>query len=813
MKKLFLSLAITSAIGLSACGADGDRAPVTQEDVQIPFARVAFDPGAGNLPVPSDILLGGTTDGTLNIPVPDATDFSNPQNAINALDGWSTAMPLTFGFTLPDDPNGNGQIGIRASSVEAAGSVRVFKVVMGGDTRDSECMTRPSGTACKFVAELQHGQDFTVVFSGGQIQVIPLRPYEPKTGYIAALTDSIVDELGRPVRPSSTYYLLSKPRATAPVGADGSQESQLQGIINSYHAVLGQAGVQTDSVIYSSGFTTQSVNDVLDVTKQLLLREDLRPSMSTFPTGQTAASLLGLTPEMGQSFVVASAAQIYGGQVTLPYYSPIPSAENPTAPLNDHWRAGFVSPASIIIGVQSGQVTVEELVGMGLDPALLGNPAALAGQIPYEAAAGSALAQLDRFRHLTKFNPIPRPTTINSVPLWMSVPDVTVVNAVRAQLGMDPITMPAGGWPVVIFQHGITGSKENFLPIAGTLAVSGHAVVAIDHPLHGERGFEITDASGNVVRVINATTGEGGSPTDYLNLASLLTARDNLRQSSADLLGLRVGLNFSDVAGVLINPTNVKFVGHSLGAIAGTNFMAVANTPLTGDLAQAQGLFQVQAGSLGMPGGGIAPFLVASERFGPVIGGQIAFQSFESFRNYAIQEAMSEGIDPQSLAFMDFLPVAYVRFYQGGVATSADQAQLQATLGQFQFAAQTVVDSGDPINYAAKLRATGTPLYLIQANGDKVVPNSTPHPLGGTLPLIRELGLPFISGPTQSQDGNPISGAARYVGAGHSSLLNPADADANPDTRAAITQDMQQSIGVYFESGARILMVTPQLLQ
>ncbi|KKO45377.1 hypothetical protein VT06_17170, partial [Arsukibacterium sp. MJ3] len=95
MKKLFLTLAITSALGLTACLPDGNDAPVTQEEVQIPFARVAFDPGAGNLPVPSDILLGGTTDGTLNIPVPDAADFGNPQNAINALDGWSTAMPLT----------------------------------------------------------------------------------------------------------------------------------------------------------------------------------------------------------------------------------------------------------------------------------------------------------------------------------------------------------------------------------------------------------------------------------------------------------------------------------------------------------------------------------------------------------------------------------------------------------------------------------------------------------------------------------------------------------------------------------------------
>ncbi|TRW49315.1 alpha/beta hydrolase [Aliidiomarina halalkaliphila] len=807
MKKLFLSLAITTALGLTACMPDGENAPVTETQSNVPAARVAFDPGAGNLPVPSDILLSGTTDGTLNIPVPDNADFTNPQNALNGLDGWSTAMPLTFGFTLPRDENGN-EVGINPGTVTAQGSIRVFKVVMGGDFRDADCAAQPAGTACKFVAELEHGTDFTVVFSGGQAQVIPLRPYEPKTGYVAALTNNIRDDLGRPVQPSSTYYLLSKPLATDPIG--GAQEQALQGVINSYHAVLAQAGVNTSNVIYSSGFTTQSVGDVLGVVKQMMLTPELRPTMQAGPTGMTVAQAMEIPPSTSSTYLIANSADLYVGEVTLPYFSPIPTAENPTAPLSGRWQAGFVSPVAILIGLQSGQVTVEELVALGIDPADLSNPAALAGQIPYEAAEDTALVELDRFRHLTKFNPIPRPTTIADVPLMMSTPNVTNANLVRAANGMEPLVMPDGGWPVVIFQHGITGDKTNFMAIAGTLAVFGHAAVAIDHPIHGDRGFTVTDEEGNVVANINATA-DVGSPTNYLNLGSLLTARDNLRQSSSDLMGLRLSLNFSNLAGTMINPTDVKFVGHSLGAIAGTNFIATANTPLTGDLESFQGLFQVRAGVLGMPGGGLAPFLVESERFGPVIGGSIAFQSFAYFRDYAIQEAVASGIDPQTPQFEAFLPVAYVQFYQGGVATSAQQAQLQAVLGQFQFAAQTAVDSGDPINYAAQLRGTETPLYLIQANGDKVVPNSTAHPLGGTAPLIRELGLPFVSAPEQSAD--PISAAVRYIGAGHSSLLNPADNDADPDTRAAITTDMQQSIGIYFESMQRMLQINPDLVQ
>src|SRR3546814_13480725 len=46
-------------------------------------------------------------------------------------------------------------------------------------------------------------------------------------------------------------------------------------------------------------------------------------------------------------------------------------------------------------------------------------------------------------------------------------------------------TMPADGWPVVIFQHGITGNRTQMIAIAPALAAAGFATVAIDLPLHG----------------------------------------------------------------------------------------------------------------------------------------------------------------------------------------------------------------------------------------------------------------------------------------------------------------------------------------
>lgn len=162
------------------------------------------------------------------------------------------------------------------------------------------------------------------------------------------------------------------------------------------------------------------------------------------------------------------------------------------------------------------------------------------------------------------------------------------------------------------------------LGLTGILSVYGFATVAINHPLHGDpdvfggtmsggsRGF---DVDGDGVDDINASTVEA---THYMNLASLLTTRDNLRQSTSDLLGLRLGLNFlggvhAEGNAINVDKTNVHFLGHSLGAITGMNFIALSNTPLD---AQVDPLFAVKTNSLAMPGVMVANFLMESGSFG-----------------------------------------------------------------------------------------------------------------------------------------------------------------------------------------------------
>ncbi|WP_417434438.1 VolA/Pla-1 family phospholipase [Idiomarina abyssalis] len=783
MKKLLLPLAIGSALSLVGCGS-GDEAPITESEVNVAASRVVFDPSNGALSAPTNILLSGSVDGTLNLPVADATDTANPQVAINALDGWGTHSTLTFDFSLPVDENGE-QVIIESASLEAQGSIRVFETIQGGSDVSAGCAAANPAAVCAVTGELQHGTDFIVKATGeGSVAVVPLRPFKPATGYLVVLTNNIQDSLGRDVKPSQTYTLMKRDAEENPVSGDASALA-LQGLVNSYEGALAQYGVDPEGVIYSSNFTTQSVGEVLGVTKSLLGQQVAAsnpPVMQAAPQGYTLDVVLsGAGIEDPNALAAASAAKVYGGQVDLPYYSPLPSAENPTAPLTGRWTAQCDSPAAILNGLQAGEI---DPAAEGISAEMVDDPSLM---LPPNACFD--IEGVDEERHLTKYNPVPEKQGDQTVEAFVTIPDLATANGVRAQMGLEPLTAPENGWPVVIFQHGITGEKENAAAIAGTFAVAGFATVAIDHPLHGGRAF---DVDGDGTDDIDASSESG--VTAYMNLSSLLTTRDNLRQSITDLIGLRLSLNyFQSLDGEELNGQDVHFVGHSLGAIAGTGFTALANTSFgeNNPLAALDGQFAVQASSLGMPGGSLANFLLASDSFGPTIKATLLYSSNAEFKA-AADQAIAGGATLE-------------QFYAGFMEqASAEQvAQINATFEQFAFAAQTVVDSGDPVNYASGVVASETPVFMIEAIGDSVIPNAVENkPLAGTEPLATLLGLEGISSTTTSEDGTPVSGIVRFGGdAEHGSLV---DSSAS----GAVTAEMQQQIAFWFAADMMQLPVT-----
>jgi len=817
MKKLVLSLAIVSALSLSGCGSE------TIEDVKKDFAdngtaivasaRVVFDPANGILSVPNDLLFTGTQDGTLNLPVADSTDFSDPTVAMSALDGWSTSNPFVLDITFPAGTSLDG------NSVFSPASVQIFEALMGGDPG---CEAVPRGAACTVVGELTFGVDFVTQASGNSIAVVPLKPLKAKTTYILALTNNLKDSNGKAVAGSTTYEAVRQNIATHPLATDA--QKGLQGVVNSYETAIAAAGADKDALIYTMAFTTQSTIDVLATTKAMMASNVPAmvanamqgiPAIGIQDTGMSVADILA--GQIPLSLVpLYSAANFMQGSITLPYYLGVPNAANPLAPTNGWWKslcdsgamlAGFVAGGGTL---PPGPVSQSDGVCMAVSQA--------AGLAAPGLRDVSSVFTLDVERNLTKFSPVPKANAEMPVVVQMTTPDVNVANAVRAGLGLPAnLVEPEGGWPVVILQHGITSKKEDMLAITGILSLYGMATVAINHPLHGDpdvfggllsggsRGF---DLNGDGVDDINAST---VSATHYMNLASLLTTRDNLRQSTSDLLGLRLGMNFLGGFHVEGNPikidtSQVHFLGHSLGAIAGINFIGLANTPLE---AQIDPLFAVTTSSLAMPGIMVSNFLMESGAFGDVIKSGLTFAASPEFQAYIAQKHPGGASESE-------LVVAYREFY--AALTPEQQGELNGTFARFTFAAQTVTDAADPANYAAMMVATNTPTHLIEVVGngsdnlsDQVIPNSvSTTPFGGTEGAIALLGLSGISQTTQDAE-SPVSGAVRYLFGHHGSILDPRPGSRgeapDPVMTSAATTEMQSQVANFFSSNGHLISV------
>lgn len=697
--RITLTLALSSLL-LAACGgsSNSDRAVPTSPSnnnngnpvTGVLTAR--FDPTNAVLPLPNNLLLSGTTDLTLNPPVANPNNYGDPTVAIGTLDGWSTVGPMSTSFNAKPD----------VASVVPGQSVRIFEVSLTG----------PGGGTTNIVRELAGGAEFVTALapsdaSGRTLAIIPTKPLQQLTSYLVVLTDGIRDASGNDATPDQTYF-LSKRASPLCVGGQSTEPllpaatacalEPLRQLTNSHLAVANAAGIARDKVVLSWVFTTQSITPVMQAVRSVT-----EPGQVQLANSGLTTAAAGLPP----------IADIHIGTLTVPYYLSAPSSANPTAPLTAFWKA------------------------------------APGAYVPPFNAAGLSPASTN----ITFANPFPVKTSDVTIPVLATIP-----NAASGR------SRPASGWPVVIFQHGITGNRTHALAVSATLAAQGFAVVAIDLPLHGlppESPFAIgntpfgavaSERTFNVDYVDNGTGAPGpdGAPdasgTHFINLASLLTSRDNLRQAVADLFVLTASIPRIDLDGNGtgdFDSSNIQFVGLSLGAMVGTSFLALEPN--------------VNVGLLSAPGGGIARLLDGSASFGPRI--------------------------------------------RAGLAASGVQAGTP-TYDSFMGAAQQVIDAIDPINYGYASAQNAILLHEIVGGGsnlpDQVVPNSVPGaPLAGTDPLIRALGLTTLTQTTQAANG--IRGVVRFTAGEHASLISP--------TAPAVTAEMQGQMASLLVSGGAAVLI------
>ncbi|MGL4473066.1 MAG: VolA/Pla-1 family phospholipase, partial [Shewanella sp.] len=777
MKRLFLSVAIASALGLTGCGGDTYDDLTETTKPLIPVSQIAFDPANAVIPIPNDLLFSGTTDGTLTIPGEATGNYVDPQIALGALDGWSTTSPISIKVIPPAGTTTT----LDATSVMQPGAVVMYEATVGGAlSSDPECKDALSVSACKIGEELVFGVDFVSTASGNTIAIVPLKPLKPNQSYVYAVTSLVQDSNGQSVAASNTYALLKLDIDTNPL--ETPSQLLLQGLVNSYEKGIAEAGgVDAEEISYAGLFTTQSVANVYETNKLLMASQDpYKPKFKVLPTpaGYTVATALGIAPSQDLAYVTANLADVYSAVITLPVYGDCSSVKcldatnKPT--INGRWQAQGDSPVAVLLALQAKTLSNEnfatQAVAQGVDPqAALTNPSLLAGKTWLLDSGQPA----DAAKHLTKFNPIVKIKGYEDIPVLITLPNAAKLAAFYAAQGI-PFVPPTKGWPTTMAMHGLGGGKEMALAYAGTYAANGVALVAIDMPLHGSRSFDAdkdvgtggsyevsaTDPSfGAVIGKPNAFA--KGNPLVFVNIASTLSVRDNFRQAVSDHLGVRLAL--TGLAGALANAnqpqifdvSGISAQGLSLGGIVGTTFANYASTGLVNP-ATGQALpnaYALKAASLVAPSGGLAGSFAGSATFGPVLFNNItASETFKAL----VTAANTSGFAPGSDEYNALVKQVYANF-----------------IPTFAFAVQTAVDSADPINQAASLVATKLPVQLIEVAGDgvnlpdQVLPNKVEgFPLSGTEPLISALGLECIDSTRVG------SGVARFLKGHHSSIVN-----------------------------------------
>ncbi len=695
------------------------------------FDPVATNPslcGAPAIPFPNNALFadatsptGLTTDTTLNIPSTASTAV-----AANLTDGYSTtasAFTDVLGSVDFASATAGGII-----VLEADASPRILVEGVDYALRTSTAMAQASGTGGVPATGCGAINPFPARFlpihqQRTRILIEPLKPLAASTTYIVGVTTNLRSTDGVPVTTNEFFPIVNSDtklcRLTA--GEAGTEDLCTDATAGAEAAVLANAPVLAN--LDPTGAVADAATAAQKLaTLEALRRNLVRPTVSAY---KTLVAAVGGPTLADTDLVIAWSFTTQAIGATLSTLNAIATAKTFTVANSGITTGalGLTNSATIWVGTFNA-------VPYYLDDAA--SPNDVASQFGFWLNNGTVTAGPTGVWPAVVFDHDANPAT-PSIPAPCSgapfgfVAPVSTTNCYRIPLERSQenlpviITVPTtakpiAGWPVVIFQHGITGNRTQMLPVgaANAAAPNNMVTVSIDLPLHGllgplgptnpfyqagnERTFELDVASaalGNAC--LSAPAGDGitdPSGTCFINLGSLITSRDNLRQAVADLLHLSrslgaAGLDF-DGGGNDIDVANIRFAGISLGGIVGTTLLGVDTGATAGsDDAAGAGDERIKAASLSVPGGGLGKLLDASASFGPAIAGGLAGTAFSG----------------------------------AGTAGSASPFEGTDTYETFVRFAQHLTDPGDPINFAVSANANHR-IHMTMVVGDSVVPNS-----------------------------------------------------------------------------------------
>jgi len=760
MKGLSLLFSAAAAVSLIGCESELDTPTLDGIDEAGFFAK--FSPSDSVIPFPNNLLFTGSTDGTLEIPTTGLTGGElDLVTALNSMNGFSTVAPVSTTFSSSID----------STTLAVGTAVRVFEVTLNGSGVVTAVLDELDNTEVLATVSSVSGSDVNAPDPGANKLVIsPLKPLKAGTAYMVVLSNAIKGSNGDS-GVSDTVYAFTKSTATLTTTSPAAATSLAE---VKYSALLSTADADGDGTI-DAGEETAALASINSLEGLRQLTNINEGAIETYTATNTPAILRS---EMILSWNFTT--QSSGLSATHPLrIAKTNIAANP--PHNINSTASFTTSAIGGAGyadIHVGTFDVPYYLAAD-DDAELGVAGPAVGFWENSGGAGSFTTPVD---------PTPVAQSTQTIPLLLSVPNATAPACVLA--GNVP-ACKGTGWPVVIFQHGITADRSSLLAIADSLAARGIAAVAIDLPMHGLLAADDTASlraltagfDGNAqerlfdVDYVNNTTGlapgDGtvdASGANYVNLPNMMTTRDNVYQSIADLFvlakslsvsGAGTGLDYTGDTNGDFDPTKIYFIGHSLGGIVGGSFLAIES--IDGDSVD------IQDSVLAMSGGGIAKLLDGSAAFGPVIEAGLGLS----------------GVNKGTAEFESFLA-----------------------------SAQMMIDAGDPINYASTIAdaayTQGVLMFEVVGDGatnpsDLVVPNSVPDTndtsstvpaaLSGTEPLITNMGLIQYNADNATTN---LKAVVKFSAGHHSSLLKSTDANDEVDATSAIVMTEMQTQAAEF---------------
>ena len=597
-----------------------------------------------DVPFPSDAYLAnGSVIATIpgiESMIPQDTGFIN--YGLSKLNGFSR---LALSFFAVDDLGIDAGTGTPTASKIDPKTLPVAETECQKDTSQVYLVDLAPGAATPLLpCRAAFHDDRPRAKTNPVVVVGPPRGYLLQEGhsYAAVLTSRVKDTSGRSIAPSTDFAAVAAGTAPGTVGA-----TYVKAFTAANAALKTALATDGAKIVSIAPFTTMkmahelfALRDALESAPAPILDWTNTAPMAAarFAAVQAPASVDGGAPDGSAGDGGSGDA---GGGGTLP--------ADFNASLDD-WLGVVPASAKLPDGTDDPDTTLpvrahDQIAAIGT---------AVFQAISYLQVKPSGNADQDHATFL--YDASGSPVAQKNVPIWVT-------------FAVPKAPMPAAGYPTVIVQHGLSGSREYILDLANTFAKKGWLVAGIDSVTFGARAPEAsntvdaTNQFGGTYKGADGFADTENQSTDLFGgLQNILAIRDQFRQAGFDTAQLvkvlRSNPNLSKLdtgrGAPKIDPDHIAYIGDSLGAMEGT--IAAALEP------------KVQAWYMNVNAGSLFPDLASHS---PAIGSLLA-------------EAAAFNFGIQGDTFTWSHPLLQVL--------------------------QNIVEPGDPITYAQYLSTSPQPL-------------------------------------------------------------------------------------------------------